>query len=273
MSHELAEQMEHAAHEAHAGGHEKAGGASLSKMIGMTMAGLGVILAFCSAMVGGARSSMIATMVKQTDASNKYLTIATKYRLIESQLQEMHALLPTDSTGMKKAEGTLTQLEKQAGKSPNGTVIKAIHLQTAQVLSGAIPTRSDVLRFADMVETYGKEKEAAQERAESFDPRVEAYTESAEHYEWAQLMAEFGIVLASVALLFANRILWGVSLVFGLGSLSTIVWTTTSAHAALNRAEARINDAEDAYKKAAQDKADGEFDEKLVEEVEHLPKW
>jgi hypothetical protein len=261
------------AHEPSAAPPAKPKSANLSRAIGMTMAGLGVVLAFCSAMVGNSRNSMISTMVKQTDASNKYLTVATKYRLIESQLQEMHALLPTDAEAMKKAEQEFDALEERARRTPNEPVLKGIHLETAQILNGAIPTRADVLRFADMVETYAAEKEAARERAESFDGKVEAYEESTEHYELAQVMAEIGIVLASVALLLSQRLIWIVALLIGMGSLGTIGWTTVGSKKQLAAAEATISNAEARFQKASQEKADEQFDAKLEEDVETMPKW
>ncbi|MGH7328856.1 MAG: hypothetical protein ACREJX_10960, partial [Polyangiaceae bacterium] len=58
-AHEIAEHIEHAAH----GGH---GDKGVGRMAGITMAILGVMLALCSAMVGGQRTDVIATMVEQS---------------------------------------------------------------------------------------------------------------------------------------------------------------------------------------------------------------
>ena len=57
-THEIVEHIEHAAH----GGHGAGGGAS--RYIGITMALLGVMVAFCSAMVGAQRTELIKAMVE-----------------------------------------------------------------------------------------------------------------------------------------------------------------------------------------------------------------
>ena len=61
---EVSEMLEHAEHAAHGGhgghgGHDDHQGAKTGRMIGLTMAILGVMLAFCAAEVGSARSELI----------------------------------------------------------------------------------------------------------------------------------------------------------------------------------------------------------------------
>lgn len=64
--HEVAEKIEHASHPPEAAHH---GSSASGTLIGVTMAVMGVMLAICSAMVGAERTSLIETMVLQ---SNKW---------------------------------------------------------------------------------------------------------------------------------------------------------------------------------------------------------
>ena len=79
---EVTELMENMEHAGHGGGHGDHGGGkkSIAKYVGITMAVLGVLLALCSAMVGGTRTELIATMVQRTNVAMKYQAVSTKFR-------------------------------------------------------------------------------------------------------------------------------------------------------------------------------------------------
>jgi hypothetical protein len=79
-----------------------------------------------------------------------------------------------------------------------------------------------------------------QKWAESYEPAVEAHAKAAEHYEWRQLCAEIGIVVASVALLLANRKMWFASVLLGVGGAVTLAWTFTTTHGHLKHAKEEI---------------------------------
>src|ERR1700722_7299028 len=102
---ELMEQMEYAGH-----------GGGQGKLIGLTMALLGVFLALCSALVGGSRTELIASMVEQTGASLKYQTVSTKYRMVEANLVQLHSLLP-DPKVFKESADEIKRLEAVEPKS------------------------------------------------------------------------------------------------------------------------------------------------------------
>src|SRR5262245_56092256 len=86
-AHEMLEKMEHAGHAGHAeGGHGGPG-----KMIGITMALLGVMLAFCAAMVGSARTELIRATVEQANLWSIYQAESTKYRVMEADYEMLHA--------------------------------------------------------------------------------------------------------------------------------------------------------------------------------------
>src|SRR6266567_2799671 len=88
---ELLEKMEEAAGHGH-GGHGGHGGSG--KMIGITMAILGVMLAFCAAMVGSERTELIRATVEQSNKWGIYQAETTKYRVMEADYEMLHALTP-----------------------------------------------------------------------------------------------------------------------------------------------------------------------------------
>src|SRR5580704_18410511 len=105
--HELAEHIEHAKG-GHGEGHGKGGP---SKAIGITMAMLGVMLAFCAAMVGAARTELIATMVEQSNRFSLYQAESMKYRVIDADLEMLHAITPTKKE-VDKFEAKLLDVRK-----------------------------------------------------------------------------------------------------------------------------------------------------------------
>src|SRR5258706_13664989 len=106
--HEVAEQVEHAAH--------GSGHASSSKYIGITMALLGVMVAFCSAMVGAQRTELIKAMVVQSMRTGVYQTETMKFRAMHASSELLKALSP-DQDEIKKIETTLREKRKAGGKS------------------------------------------------------------------------------------------------------------------------------------------------------------
>src|ERR1700743_965898 len=83
------ESLEHAEHAAH-GAH----GAGPGKAIGLTMAMLGVLLAFCAAEVGAQRTELTKTLVEQTQVSEESQANQMKYRLVMLELEKTRAAMP-----------------------------------------------------------------------------------------------------------------------------------------------------------------------------------
>ena len=83
----------------------------------------------------------------------------------------------------------------------------------------------------------------AKEDAEAYDGAIEAHQEAAEWYERAQLCAEIGIVIASIALLLGSRPVWAVSTVIGLAGAAIIAMTYVHTGQQLAQAERKIEDA------------------------------
>jgi hypothetical protein len=294
-AHEALHHAEHAAHAGHGDAHGPVHG-STGKYIGITMALMGVMLAFSSALVGSARTELIKTMVEQQTAHSKYQAQATKYRLVVSQLQVLSATLPREADRSAR-DAALDKLlheakpaeapakdppkagepakTKEAAKDPAPAadptaLIAAIKLSTKQISDALAPHKEDVLKFTRLVHKYRSERDIAKEWTESFDAAIHAHTEAAEHYEWGQLCSEIGIVIASIALLFSSRKVWGVSLVLGLSCAGILGWTYSTTHAEVHHAEVRIHESGKKYSDLRKSQDEKPDDEKLVAEVEGL---
>ncbi len=194
------------------------------------MAVLGVVLAFASAKVGGERTELVKALVEQQGAHAKYQAQDIKHRQAVLTLREVYATL-----------GNLAALD--AAK------------------------RNDVVVMAQTVDRYLRESAAAREWVEAYDPKIEAYVESQEHYEWAMLAAEIGIVIASVALLLKFRLAWLCALL--LGTLAVTIIGATYAHTAsvVKPAGRRIEHAGQEYRRLRLADKQTAVDQALVDEV------
>src|ERR1700682_2752456 len=81
------EKLERAEHAAHGEGHQ----GNSNKLFGVTMALIGVLIAFCSAMVGSERNELTRTMIEQTQAHADFTAASTKFRLIMIELEKQRA--------------------------------------------------------------------------------------------------------------------------------------------------------------------------------------
>ena len=232
---EAYEALEHAEHAAHAGGHdhEPVGGKSHGpgKLIGLTMALIGVLIAFCAALVGAERNELTRTMIEQTQAHSDYSSASTKFRLI------------------------MLDLEKQRGvpavASPDGGEDRPV-----------------LRRLLRLYSDYSKERQYSKEWSDSYNPLVQAHFEGAEGYEHAQLIAEIGIVLASLGVLLASRSAWMLSLV--LAAVCVVQLGRTALHTRHEVAESaeHVHHGEEAYQDLRKAHTGANEDEKTVEALD-----
>lgn len=75
------EALEHAEHAGHAHG---------SKQMGVTMAVLAVLIAFCAAMVGSQRQELMTTLLDQSWAHSSWVAASVRSSMIASDLQKLH---------------------------------------------------------------------------------------------------------------------------------------------------------------------------------------
>jgi Domain of unknown function (DUF4337) len=220
------EKLEHAHHVAH-GGHDGGHEASpLSMRVGITMAVLGVVLAFAAAKVGGERTELVKALVDQQHAHANYQAQDIKHRVAILSLQNLHA-------------------EAEVGKT------------------GA----QDMLGMARSAERYLAEAQVAKTWVDAFEPLIDARTESQEHYERAQLAAELGIVIASIALLLRRREPWWVALALGALSIALVALTYQHTAATTHDAEHKIEEAEKKFDELRAAGKTTDADQALVDEV------
>jgi hypothetical protein len=258
-AHEMLEKMEHAGH---AGGEhgDHGGGGGPGKMIGITMAILGVMLAFCAAMVGSARTELIKATVEQSNLWSVYQAESTKYRIMEADYEMLHALTPNKAE-IKKFEDKLASVKRAGGKEDDedtAELKEAIHIATTELADVLTPDKDDEDRIQGLAKKYKHDMEEAKEDAESYDEAIEAHHHASEWYERAQLCAEIGIVIASIALLLSSRGVWALSVAIGLAGGGIIGFTFMHTRELLHRAESKI---EDAKKRTAAIEADDDKDE------------
>jgi hypothetical protein len=241
--HEVAEHIEHAKHGHGHGAHDAHGP---GKGIGITMALLGVMLAFCAAMVGSARTELIATMVEQSNRYSTYQAESMKHRVMEADVEMLHAITPTKSE-VDKFEARLKEVRRVSGKDDDEDTQElksAIALASKELADVLTPDPEDEQHLKTLAKRYEHDAKEAREDAECYDDKIAAHFEAAEWYERAQLAAEIGIVVASVALLLGSRRIWYVALLFGFAGATIIARTATHTHGMLEHAEQKIAEAQ-----------------------------
>jgi hypothetical protein len=239
-THEIAEHIEHMAH---GDGHNSGS----TRFIGITMALLGVMVAFCSAMVGAQRTELIKAMVEQSIRMGTYQTESMKFRSMAANSALLRALSPAKDE-IKKIETTLREKRGTAGKKDDEdtTELKDLISSSVEDLADLLTPDADVIRdFGKVAKTYERDMKEAKEDADSYDKMIEARQDAAEGYERALLAAEIGIVIASVALLLSNRLVWGVSLVLAIACIGTAGYTFQASRRDVAAAQDKIKKAAD----------------------------
>jgi hypothetical protein len=268
---EVLEHMEHAGHAGHGdhgGGHAPP---KLGKYIGITMAVLGVLLAISSALMGTERTELIARMVDKANVTTRYQSVSMKFRLIQANLQQMNALLPSDPAKFKQLEASFNEAAGKVSPTSDGaalaTMIRASH---SQVLEAVIPTTADLKRFVEVARAYREEATAANVWRNSYDDMIHGHEHASHRYEYGLLAAEIGIILASIALLLSSRTTWMLSLALGAVCVVIVVYTNIEARSTHHHASEVIEQAREAYHASAHEKASEAADEALFKSIEAM---
>jgi Domain of unknown function (DUF4337) len=228
------------------------------------MALLGVMLAFCAAMVGSERTELIKTMVEQSNKYGIYQSETTKLRVIEGNLEILQALTPSKEEAAK-LDATLRSKKGSSGKTDDEDTaeIKDLIASSMDDMADLLaPDKEDVQHFEKLSRRFANDAKEAKEDAEAYEGAVRTHERASELYERAQLAAEIGIVVASVALLMASRKVWMISLISGALGLATVGYTAWTTHVGLAESEAKIEEA--AKREAFMEKED-ESDDKAGE--------
>src|SRR5262249_36866408 len=155
----------------HGGGHGDGHAKGPGKQIGITMALLGVMLAFCAAMVGSARTELIKDTVEQANKFGVYQAEATKYSVMDADYETRHALTPSKAE-VKKLEEKLATVKRAGGKADDEdtTELKeAIHAATTELADVLTPDPEDEARISGLAKKYKQDMAEAKEDAEAFD--------------------------------------------------------------------------------------------------------
>lgn len=225
MSHaaESLERGEHTGHAAH-GGHD---GSPLPMRVGITMAILGVLLAFAAARVGFERTELVQYLVEQQHAHAKYQAQDIKHRAAILSLQQLHAI----------------------------------------ATEGAKVNATDMVTIANSANRYFAEAQAAKAWVDAYDPIVAAHSVAQEEYEHAQLAAELGIVFASIALLLRRREPWLFGIFLGIASIVLLVMTYRHTAHEVHAAEAKLGETETSYRTLREAGKTTDVDQALVDGV------
>lgn len=255
---EMLEHMEHAGHGGH--GEHGEGHKGPGRQIGITMALLGVMLAFCAAMVGSERTDLTKTMIEQANRWGMYQSETMKLRTIEGDLEMLKALTPSKEEANKLDE-ILRSKRAASGRADDEDTaeLKDLIATSLDDMTDVLaPDPEDLTHFKKLAHEYKQDVADAKEDAESYEGAIKAHEEAAEWYERAQLAAEIGIVVASVALLLSSRAIWLISVILGVAGAGVIGWTSWRTHTDLSIAEKRI---EEALKHEAEIEAADDSDE------------
>jgi hypothetical protein len=218
--------VERAQHAAHTGGHDGESPGLSGKTAGLTMAMIGVLIAFSAAMVGSERNELTRVMIEQTQASSISTSASTKFRLV------------------------MLELEKQRG--------------TATSAAGA-ERQSTLHRLIRLYRDYSHERDLSKSWADSYQPMVDAHFDAAEGYERAQLIAEIGVVAASLAVLLANRAAWLFSVILAVGCVGQLGYTGVRTRSTVERSIRNVEHGSEAYAEVRKLHAETSEDQNTVD--------
>jgi low affinity Fe/Cu permease len=203
-----------------------------SKHIGLTIALIGVLIAFCAAMVGSEQNRLTRTMTEQTQAHSDYSGASTKFRIVMTDLEKLRSHSSPESIGIGGGEF------------------------------------AELKRLLRLYLDYRQERDFAKKSMDTYQPAIEAHFDAAEGYDNAQLVAEIGIVVASLAVLLSNRTAWVLSILLGVICIGLLTSTFLKTSRNVSRALGDIQQTESAYQRLRKAHLDENEDERTIEELD-----
>ena len=201
-----------------------------SKHIGVTIALIGVLIAFCAAMVTSEQNELTRTMTEQTQANSDFSGASTKFRNVMNELEKLRSQSSPESTGAR-----------------------------------LLP---ELRRFLRLSLDYRRERDFAKTWVDRYQPAIEAHFDAANGYENAQLVAETALVVASLALLLSNRTAWVLSILLGVICIGMLTSTSLKTRRSVSHALENIQQAENAYQKLRKAHLAANEDERTLEELD-----
>ena len=190
---------------------ERAEGAAhiSSKHIGVTIALIGALIAFCAAMVNSEQNELTRTMTEQTQANSDFTAASTKFRIVMTELEKLRSQSSPESTG-----------------------------------AGLLP---ELRRFLRLSLDYSREREFAKTWVDMYQPAIAAHFDAANGYDNAQLVAEIALVVASLAILLSNRSASVLSILVAVICIGLLTSTFLKTRRSVSHAIRNIRQAENAY--------------------------
>lgn len=201
-----------------------------NKHIGVTIALIGVLIAFCAAMVSSEQNELTRTMTEQTQANSDFSGASTKFRMVMNELEKLRSQSSLGSAG-----------------------------------AGLLP---EVKRFLRLSLDYSRERDFAKTWVDTYQPAIEAHFDAAQGYDNAQLFAEIGIVVASLAILLSNRSAWVISILLGIICIGVLTSTFVKTRHSVSHALGGIRQAENAYEQLRKAHLGARGDERILEELD-----
>jgi hypothetical protein len=201
-----------------------------SKHIGVTIALIGVLIAFCAAMVSSEQNELTRTMTEQTQANSDFSGASTKFRIVMDELEKLRSQSSPEST--------------DGGRLPG------------------------LRRFLQLSLDYSRERDFAKTWVDTYQPAIEAHFDAAEGYEKAQLVAELALIVASLAILLSNRSAWVLSILLGVICIVMLTSTFLKTRRGVSRALGNIRQAENTYQQLRKAHLAVNQDEQTLEELD-----
>jgi hypothetical protein len=201
-----------------------------SKHIGLTIALIGVLIAFCAAMVSSEQNELTRTMSEQTQAHSDYSGASGKFRSVMIELEKLH-----HETSLGSTEAT---------------------------------PPPELKRFLRLSLDYSRERDFAKTWVDTYQPAVEAHFDAADDYHNAQLVAEIGLVIASLAILLSSRRAWVLSILLAVISIGALTFTFIKTRRSVSHAIGNIRQAENAYEQLRKAHLGAHGDERILEELD-----
>ena len=176
------------------------------------------------------------------------------------------ALIGGERNEMTRAMIQQTQASSDAASASMKYRVVLVNVENMRSVANVAPPVRE--RFVRLYADYAEERSLSAEWASSYTPLIDAFFHATEGYEVAQLLAEIGIITASLAVLLNNRPAWYVSIVFGLLSVGQIGRTYVYAHSAVQSAEAIIHVKESAYRELRRAHSGDRSDIEAIEAID-----
>jgi len=230
MTQHTREAMDHSEHIHHAG-HESESH-KFSKFMGVTIAIIGVLIALNGNLESNQKDDFIRTMIDQSRVHSSYAGYSVKYRMIMLELEKARTAISS---------------------APDGGNVDAKKLPM------------ELNRLVGLYSYYSKERNLARQWSESYDALITAHFNAASGYDKAGLLAEVGIVLASLGILFSSRIAWFASIFLALLCLGQASFTFVHSAGTIQAATMVLTKAEDAFTDLRKGHLESHEDEMTVE--------